>query len=596
MTAPHGTDYRQHFAIETPEHVLLDYEVAGVGTRMLAALIDWTIIAVVLLIVDIVRLRLGSVSGWIAAIDVLLSFVLIWSYFTLFEGLRGGQTPGKHRLGIRVIADNGHGVNVAEAAARNLLLPIDMLGLVGLFVIALHPRAKRIGDLVAGTVVVRDQPEEVSVPVLATDLAETDTAGVPEFSDAEFRLLREFAQRSAALPADVRDRFAVGLAARFAARFPQRPQDNLLFVDQLYRAETARRRGRFGARTGGSTNSAVAERLIARKSTRWDEFQKLADRAAARGLDTFSARELPDFAARYREVAADLARVRTYGADPVVTARLERLVVAGHNALYHEDRQTWLRIWIFFAEECPRAVVQSWRYVLVSILVLILPALAGYQLLRQQPHLAAELIPDTMLERAEAAAARKAAGQGYVEANANSRPVVASEIITNNIGVAFRCFAGGIVLGVGAFIVVALNGLQLGAISAYYANMGVLGYLWTFVIGHGLLELFAICVSGAAGFLLGRAVIAPGLLPRRDALAIAGRMAIRMIGAVVVMLTLAGTIEGLLSASDAPLATRLVVSGATLLFLALYLLNGGLSRRSRSLGGRGSGHVVPVED
>lgn len=318
----------------------------------------------------------------------------------------------------------------------------------------------------------------------------------------------------------------------------------------------------------------MVERLVARKEGRWNEFERLAERVARSGLDSLNAAELPDFAARYREIAADLARARTYGADAVVRLRLERLVAAGHNALYREERHTWRRLWRFIARECPEAVVVSWRYVTLAFLTFMLPAVAGFFLLRERPALAPELLPDVMIERAEAGAARQSAGKGYVETSAEERPLVASSIIANNVQVAFSCFAGGIFFGVGSLVLLAFNGLELGAISGHFANAGLLRYLWTFVIGHGVLELFSIWVAGAAGFLLGRALIAPGELPRRDALVLAGRTAMRLIGAVIVLLAVAGSIEGFVSSSEWPLAQRLVVSSASVVFLVLYLLNG----------------------
>jgi uncharacterized membrane protein SpoIIM required for sporulation len=156
----------------------------------------------------------------------------------------------------------------------------------------------------------------------------------------------------------------------------------------------------------------------------------------------------------------------------------------------------------------------------------------------------------------------------------SERPVLASSIITNNIQVAFQCFAGGIFLGVGALVMLAFNGVLLGAVSAHFANAGLLGYLWTFVVGHSVLELFSIWIAGAAGFRLGLALIAPGQLSRGDALVVTGRQAVRMVGAAVVLLVIAGAIEGSISAGDLPLAARLGVSAGSVVFLGLYLLNG----------------------
>lgn len=572
--------YRQHLELDTPEHVVLDYELAGIGSRTLAVIVDMVLLGVLSAVVTLSMVFWGNFSSWVTALQVLLLYSMVWLYFALFEGLRRGQTPGKHMVGIRTIRESGHGITFADAATRHLLTPVDLFGMIGLILIAVHPRAKRLGDLVAGTVVVRDLPVEVALPAAPEAEAEGDDAdqGSPELPDEEFALIREFIGRAPALPRPVRNRFATQFANRLSSRFPGRPSDDFQFLQELFHRERARRRGKFGARGGGGRRS-VAERLVARKGSRWDAFDALAGRVARGGLDVLSAEELPDFAARYREVAADLARVRTYGADTTVTVRLERLVAAGHNALYRAERRNWMALWRFVVTDAPAAVVASWRTVALAAALFILPGLGGYALLREQPGLAPSLISDVMLERAEAGVTRGAAGEGYVEASASQRPVMATSIIANNVRVAVSCFASGIVVGIGSLLLLAMNGLQLGAVSGHFANLGVLPYLWTFVMGHGVLELFAIWVAGAAGFLLGRSVIVPGDYSRRDAVVLASRRALPMVGAAVVLLLIAGLIEGLISASTATLATRWLVSGGSALFLAAYLLFGTLTAR-----------------
>lgn len=168
MNAP--ADFRQHLEVETPEHVILDYEIAGLGSRALAAIIDTIIIGAWTVILGLLLGLFGSGLGnWRGVIFVFVSFASLWGYFTLFEGLRGGQTPGKRRLGIRVVRDTGHPVTFGAAAARNLLRVADFLPppyLLGALFVGLHPRGKRLGDIVAGTVVVRDQPVIHSVDQL----------------------------------------------------------------------------------------------------------------------------------------------------------------------------------------------------------------------------------------------------------------------------------------------------------------------------------------------------------------------------------------------------------------------------------------------
>ena len=596
-------DFRQHLEVETPEHVVLDYEIAGLGSRALAAIIDTLILigwSMALLVVF--ALLSFQFEDWAGAIFTLVYFTSLWGYFAFFEGLRNGQTPGKRRLGIRVVRDTGHPVTFGSAAVRNLIRAADFLPppyLIGGILVALHPRAKRLGDLVAGTVVVRDRPTEVADRPAGIADASVEV-GVPELGDDEFRLLREFSERASALAPEVRQRLATRLTEKFAVRYPSRAASPESFLAELYRDELARRRGRFGARgepraTERRGQATVAERMAARKTERWQTFQVMADRAARQGLDSFNARELPDFAARYREVAADLARARTYRADPSTLARLERLVVSGHNALYRDERNSINRIWQVVMRECPAAVVQARRYVLIAFLAFAVPAVAGFLLLKERPALADELLPDVMLERAQAGASRIGQGKGYVEVEARQRPMIASSIITNNITVAFYCFAGGIFAGVGSLVLLAYNGLSIGAVSAHFANVGLLGYLWSFIVGHGVLELFAIWVAGAAGFLLGRALIAPGDLTRADALVLNGRLAVRMIGAVIVLLMIAGTIEGFVSTSQGGVALRVGVSTVSALFLLLYLANGALWLRSQGRRDAEPGTIRPAE-
>jgi uncharacterized membrane protein SpoIIM required for sporulation/uncharacterized RDD family membrane protein YckC len=577
MPAPPApvADYRQHLEVETPEQVVLDLEIAGVGSRALAAIIDMLILIGSLLGVMVVLAILGGYGltvGRLGGAILLLGGFVVWTgYFIFFEGLRQGQTPGKRAVGIRVVMDTGYPVTLSAAAARNLLRTADFLPppyLIGALLVALHPRAKRLGDMVAGTIVVRDRPTESAAPrPRARSAAAGDT--LPELGDAEFELLAQFAAREPQLTPAARSRLATAIAARVPEHRPPpglSPADHLL---DLYAREQERRRGTLARRTGGA-----AARFVARKRERWEEFQRLAERAAVRGLDSFAAQELPDFAARYREIAADLARARTYGCDEATRAGLERLAAAGHNALYREERSTWRRIWEVLARECPAAIVAARGYVLVAFLCFAAPAAAGYALMREEPALAAELLPEVMLRRAEAGAARQAEGKRYVDVATEDRPLMASGIITNNVRVAIACFAGGIFLGVGSLVMVGFNGLAIGASAGHFANVGLLGYLLEFILGHGLLELFAIWVAGAAGFLLGRSVVAPGELQRSDALVLSGRRAVRMVGGAAVLLVVAGLIEGFVSAGTGGVAVRAGASALSLAFLTIYLLNG----------------------
>ena len=576
-TSPPPRDYRQHLEVETPEHVVLDLEIAGIGSRALAAVVDMMILVGAGMATLIALGLLGgfglTLGSWGVALLVLGGFAAWTGYFIFFEGFRGGQTPGKRMVGIRVLMDTGHAVTPGAAAVRNLLRLADFMPppyLAGLLLVAFHPRAKRLGDLVAGTVVARDRPGEGPAAFAAAAPAAAATVELPELTEAEYALLLQFERRQGDLAPPARARLAASIARRFADHPAPAGTDDAAHLLRLLHAERARRSsGPVGRLAGGA-----AARLAGRKAARWDEFQRLAERASRHGLDSFAASELPDFAARYREVAADLARARTYRADERTQGRLERLVAAGHNALYRDERSTWKRAGVAILRECPAAIVRARGYVLVACLAFVAPAAAGFALMRDRPALAAEVLPDVMLSRAAAGAERKAAGRRYVDVAAADRPLMASGIITNNVRVAIACFAGGVFLGVGSLVLLGFNGLMIGATAGHFANSGLLDYLLEFILGHGLLELFAIWVAGAAGFLLGRSVVAPGDLSRSDALVLSGRTAVRMVGGAAVMLVVAGLIEGFVSAGTGGAEVRFAAGAASLVFLAVYLANG----------------------
>jgi uncharacterized RDD family membrane protein YckC len=171
--------------IETPELVSIELPLAGIGSRFIAILVDSLILgaAVILLIflgVFIIT-ALGSFgeksASWGIGILLLILFLLFWGYFALFETFNNGRTPGKRVAKIRVIHQSGRGINFAEALARNLVRIIDyMPGFYGVGIAAMFMsrRSQRLGDMVAGTLVVRER--EVEAPMWNESTSRTLTA------------------------------------------------------------------------------------------------------------------------------------------------------------------------------------------------------------------------------------------------------------------------------------------------------------------------------------------------------------------------------------------------------------------------------------
>jgi len=155
--------------INTPENVAFGYQVAGIGSRFLAALIDTLLIAllqVVVIITFAVILNtsgidpFGSMSAWIAAIFSLVLFVFYSGYYLLFEIFWNGQSPGKRWTGLRVLRTDGTPISLSESLIRNLVRIVDFLPAMygaGVITMFIDKQSRRLGDLAAGTLVVHDR-------------------------------------------------------------------------------------------------------------------------------------------------------------------------------------------------------------------------------------------------------------------------------------------------------------------------------------------------------------------------------------------------------------------------------------------------------
>jgi uncharacterized membrane protein SpoIIM required for sporulation/uncharacterized RDD family membrane protein YckC len=576
---------------------MLEFELAGIGSRAAAATYDAVLVLALILLVSLavnfVDLLPMLPAAWAMSLLVLLWFGIIWGYFLLFEAFGGGRTPGKRRVGLRVVMDTGHPITLQAAAVRNLLRLVDIqpagASVLGLSFVFFQKHNKRIGDLVAATMVVRDQPEEIApapshgLPTLEPDMAP------PVLTEAEFDLLGRVVDRIDTLEPTVKRRFVDELTRRFQERLPQRVAAPEQALTELYTAELVKRQSPTVARqqTGGPERSAVAHRFVAQRTEKWESVRARAVKLQRRGLGDAAGTDVVEFAAEYREIAADLARARTYAVDPRVTEYLERVVAAGHHVLYGMRRSKPTRWHDVLLSQLPAAVLQARGYVLAAFLIFAIPGVVGYALIRERPALAEEIMPSGMLARAEAGQRQQAEGLGYAETPSPYLPLMATGIIANNVQVAFAAFAFGVTAGVGTVLVLVFNGLFFGAVVGLFANYGLTGWILTFVAGHGVLELTAIFIAGGAGLLVARAIIAPGDMVRRDALLLRGRLAARLVGAAASLLLLAGVIEGFLSASDAPAVVKLAVSGASVVLLMLFFESG---RRRKALFGDGMEH------
>jgi uncharacterized membrane protein SpoIIM required for sporulation/uncharacterized RDD family membrane protein YckC len=589
----------QYVDVETPEQVVFSYTVAGVGSRAAAALID-TLICVVAFVALVVlagylsgafdsgRVRTGSSSSgqWAAAVLSLFQFAILWGYYVLFEALADGQTPGKKRLGLRVVQDGGYSVSFAASAVRNLVRVIDMQPAffygVGIFSVAVSRSGKRLGDMAAGTLVVRERgaPEGA----LATDdLAPAEVASsggaalATLLTDDEYELLDRFVQRRSAIDAVQRAQFAAQLAGRWRARAPEIPGSDAAMLIRLHERERlARRRGTAARSDTGARREQHA--IVAAGMPRWRRFAAALAGAQRGGLQRLPEEQVSAFVAEYRELSSDLARLRTAsrGRDPESLFYLGRLVAGGHNLFYRRRTLPLGTAWRYVALDVPREIRRSWRAILLASLLLYGPAVAAYTAVRIDPSSAPMVVPASLAERAQSGAKRGNEGSEFLPSEmGNGRgPALAAFLMTHNASVTYGAFAAGLSFGLGTVYALVSNGVMLGGPIAYYQQLGTAGQILGFIAPHGVFELTAITFGGGAGFLLAAALLLPGVRTRRAALVVNSRRAIRLVAGATLFLLCAGLLEGNVSPSPLPNEAKFFVSAVTGLLILFYVTRG----------------------
>ena len=227
--------------ISTPDHVTLEFELAGLGSRFCAFLIDTLLIFLMIILVGVATLLTGVASarflagfwkgtaGWVGSWSVALLifffFLITWGYYVFFEGLRRGSTPGKKRLGICVIREDGLPIGFREAALRNLVRIADMLPppcyLLGGLVMYFDRLGRRLGDMVAGTFVVVEKFEIASHSAAAAAWAARMEQGasrkgviLPQgnITPAQLALIEQFMARRHTLSLDRREALVLQIA------------------------------------------------------------------------------------------------------------------------------------------------------------------------------------------------------------------------------------------------------------------------------------------------------------------------------------------------------------------------------------------------
>jgi uncharacterized membrane protein SpoIIM required for sporulation len=286
------------------------------------------------------------------------------------------------------------------------------------------------------------------------------------------------------------------------------------------------------------------------RRTQWNALETLLKRAETVGLAKLTLSEAQSLSKLYRKASSDLLWVRARSGSVEVCSYLNDLVGRAYALTYPGRRFHWREVLSFITTVFPGTVRQEWRVIAASFLLFISGGTFGALGVAFDPQAAPYLVPADHLSLDPTK--RALDEQKNEGASVGEQAAFSSFLFTHNIQVAFLAFALGLTAGVGTTVLLFGNGLLLGALAAVYSHKSLSGWFWAWILPHGIPEITAICLAGAGGLVLARALIAPKGLARRLALRRESITALTLLLGTLLLFVFAGLIEGTISQIHPP--------------------------------------------
>jgi uncharacterized membrane protein SpoIIM required for sporulation len=318
------------------------------------------------------------------------------------------------------------------------------------------------------------------------------------------------------------------------------------------------------------TELANPRAFRAAREAEWQRLDDIVTRAETKSVRALSDDELVALPVLYRGALSSLSVARETSLDLELVTYLEGLCARAYFFVYGVRTSAWSRLGAFFAHDWPRALQSLWRETLVALAVTAIGAAAGYLLVTGDNSWFESLFPFAADGRNFSASADYLRSTLYSYPPEGALSILAAFLFTHNAQVAMLSFALGFAFGVPTAMLLIYNGAMLGAVFALYGSHGLEAELGGWIIIHGSTELFAIALAGAAGFRIGWSVVFPGERSRLAAASASGRTAALVMAGVVLMLFIAGLLEGYGRQLITDDFARYAIGGAMLLAWCLY--------------------------
>jgi len=312
---------------------------------------------------------------------------------------------------------------------------------------------------------------------------------------------------------------------------------------------------------------------------RWEETERLLSRFENPRTGKPGPGDVLRLGELYTELISDLNKLAVSVDDPPARERVNRLALRAYGTIYHSRTMTFADLLKFFLIGFPGLVRRRIHFVVASALLFIAAALIGYLCIHEKSRLVDLAVPPVEQQRLKSLAMSAKPNQPHPLAREGNFGL-SSTIMVNNIRVSILAFATGIFLGIGTIIILINNGLMLGAMAALYTDAGFARYFWSLILPHGGIELACIFICGAAGLIVGYALINPGSYYRKDWVVKEGHDAIKLVIGTVPLLVLAALIEAYITPAYLSPNAKLVL--AAFFFLVLIAWMGIAAREDQS--------------
>lgn len=316
----------------------------------------------------------------------------------------------------------------------------------------------------------------------------------------------------------------------------------------------------------------------------WRRLDALVTRIESSGLTSLSARDLVDLPVLYRATLSSLAVARSTSLDRNAVEYLETLASRAYFAVYGPKQGFWQRCGRFLSHDFPSAVRESGGAVAASTGILGLGMVTAWVLVSRDPAYYFGFVDAGLASGRDPSASTEYLKSTLFDGGDTSMADLgefASFLFQHNARVGILAFVTGFMGGIPSALLMFSTGLMLGAFSALFHDRGLAVEYWSWILPHGVTEIGAVVLCGAAGLAIGRALLFPGALTRRAAMALAGRRAARIAMGAVVMLVLAALIEGIFRQTVQSLWIRYLVVVVTTVFWGAYFVAQGRRDETR---------------